>query len=314
MSSFNLTAQNKYYLLLLLIIPLMVFLHFFYHRHSKKRAVKFANFEALKKVTGSTLITKNLTTLLLKSLILASLILAMAGVEVWYLTNQANTDYVIVLDSGGSMNAVDVDPNRYELAKTFSKRLITYLVEARVGFVSFAGTILSSSKPTYDKGLLLGLVENSKISYSGTDLALGITTAIEKFDDDSNNTKTIILVSDGHDTVGFPLSSALTRAIEEHVSIISVGVGTIEGGAFITNPSLPSIISKLEVNNLRLLSNSTESLFFELEQETDIDGIFQNINFDTRETFKAINLSNYLLLSSFLLLVLEWVLSNTRFR
>ena len=66
----EITFQNPIYLWFLISIPLMILTHFYLLRQSKKKAMKFANFETIKRITGKKLITKNISMLVLRSFIL----------------------------------------------------------------------------------------------------------------------------------------------------------------------------------------------------------------------------------------------------
>lgn len=312
---FDITIQNKYYLILLIIIPLLMLLQFFYYRFAKKRAFKFANYGALQKITGNKIITKNLTGLMFRSLSLILIIMSLANISVWYLAKSQNYEYVILLDSGASMNAIDVEPTRFVVAKNFTKQFYSQLNDLNVGFISFSGTIIQNSRPTEDFTKISTMIDSSQIVSSGTDLGLAITSAINMFQNTGQNkSKRILLVSDGHDNVGIQLADAIKLAQEEHIEIMTIGVGTLEGGNFITNPSIKPVISKLNDENLKIISNSTRSEYFNLESSNQISDIISLINEASFESFIEKNLSFIFLLSAFLLLVLEWILANTRFR
>ena len=62
----NITFENPIYLWYLLSIPLLIYTHFFLLRRSKAVAMKFANFEALKRVTGGMILSRNVNLLVLR--------------------------------------------------------------------------------------------------------------------------------------------------------------------------------------------------------------------------------------------------------
>ena len=244
-------------------------------------------------------------------------ILSVSQVTLWYMTETTSSSFMILLDAGGSMNALDVEQTRLNLAKTFSTRLLDN-VSARIGFLSFAGTILESQNPTFEKEDIKYLIGSTEISQSGTDIGLALVSGIDKVTSDESEEDatigTLILVSDGHDTVGIPLSEAIKKAVENHVQIITVGVGTLEGGSFITGPTSAGIISKLNEENLKLIANSTNSNYYNLKNEAGIDSILSDISYEKKEGFVPLVTSEHLIFVIFSLLILEWVLSNTRFR
>jgi hypothetical protein len=56
----EITFVNPQYLWLLLIVPALILTHFYGLKFSRKKAIKFANFEALSRVTGGHKLSMNL--------------------------------------------------------------------------------------------------------------------------------------------------------------------------------------------------------------------------------------------------------------
>ena len=55
--------KKPQYLFLLFLIPIVIFIHINSLRTSKTRAIKFANFDAIRKINGVELFSKNITVL-----------------------------------------------------------------------------------------------------------------------------------------------------------------------------------------------------------------------------------------------------------
>src|SRR3989338_8097940 len=98
---------NPEYLWFLLSIPLLIITHFYFLHHAHSKAFRFANFDALKRVTGKDLITKNILVLTIRCLVLVLMILASSGVEVWYIGESNQNDYIIAIDTSLSMTTTD---------------------------------------------------------------------------------------------------------------------------------------------------------------------------------------------------------------
>ena len=107
-----LTFENPQYLWYLLSMPLLILSHFAFLRYSKRKAIRFANFQALKKVTGQKTMTKNHLVLLIRMMILFSLILAIAKTTLWREGYTNENDFVIAIDTSSSMTAQDIQPSR----------------------------------------------------------------------------------------------------------------------------------------------------------------------------------------------------------
>ncbi|MFP4524402.1 MAG: BatA domain-containing protein, partial [Candidatus Woesearchaeota archaeon] len=100
----HLTFENPIYLWYLASIPLLVLTHFLSLRMAKRKAMRFANFQTLKRIAGERMVTKNVSVLIFRVLTVALLVLAASGVRLWYMAPQSDNNYVIGLDVSSSMS------------------------------------------------------------------------------------------------------------------------------------------------------------------------------------------------------------------
>ena len=312
-TEFDITIGNPQYKILFLLLPLIFILHFYFIYHVKRRALKFGNFSAMQRVHTNTIISKNLTSLFFVMLLTAALIISLLDISLWVSGDSANSDYYILLDSGASMNARDLYPDRFIVAKQLSSDLVKKIPESKMGFISFAGTIIKSEDLTDEKSNILNSIQDSEIENTGTDIGLAIVSAIQGFST-TNSSKSIILVSDGHDTVGIPLKDALVKAKEEHIKIITLGVGTKEGGKFLNVPESEGAISRLDEESLYTLSKETNSQYININQDYDLNMIIAKIGEDKKSGFIEYEMGEKFLLIALVLLFFIWLLDNTRFR
>ncbi len=312
-TEFDITFRNPQFEILFLIIPLIFFLHFYFIIHVKRRALKFGNFNAMKRVYTDTTITKNLTTLFFILLLTSLLIVSLIDPSVWYKAPVTNSDYYIVLDSGASMNARDMDPDRFMAAKKTSTEIVNNIKNSKIGFISFSGTILQNEPLTDDKSLVLNAIQDSKIENTGTDIGLALVSAIQGFTV-FNSSKTIILLSDGQETAGTSLSNAITQSKEKHIKIITIGVGTKEGGKFLDVPDAQGVLSHLDEESLMAISKATESTYLNLKKDYNITTFMAKLNEDNKAGYVEYNMRNSTLLAILVVLFIFWLLDNTRFR
>lgn len=314
LDTFSITLGNKQMFSLVIIIPIILFLHFYFLTHSKRRALKFSNFEAMKRVEGSGhKLTKYFTPLFFAIIIILLLIMAALDITVWRLTDVSSSDYYVLLDSGASMTARDIYPDRQDLAKKTAKTLIDRLNNSEIGFISFSGTIDQNIMLTNDKNLLKNAVDDSKISNSGTDIGLAIISGINGLSV-TNKSKTIVLISDGHDTAGIPLSYAIRNAQEQHINILTLGIGTLEGGTFLEIPNTPQMISRLDETTLKMISNATESAYFRISSEKDLEEVFSKIDINKQKGYVSYDLTTPFILAALTLFFFSWIMESTRFR
>ena len=65
--------------------------------------MRFANFEALKRIDGKRHLVKNNLVLILRSLAILAFIISLAGVTVYYDGLRSDFDYILAVDTSSSM-------------------------------------------------------------------------------------------------------------------------------------------------------------------------------------------------------------------
>ncbi|MFC2161846.1 VWA domain-containing protein [Acidobacteriota bacterium] len=314
----NFTFDNPIYLWYLLAIPFLVYTHFYLFRHSKLKAMKFANFEALKRVTGKKLITKNILILCLRVLVLTSIIFAASGTVFWYEGSVNENDFVIAIDTSASMAAQDIQPTRLEAAKKTAIEFIDKLKsKSNIGVVSFAGTTFIDTVPIDNKESLKKIIEKIDISKTGgTDISGAIITSTNLLLN-SEKGKSIILITDGSNTVGAfikdSIKNSVDYAVNNHVIIHSIGVGS-DTGPIGYLPEFYNISAVFNENVLTNISNATGGNYFVALNNDALIEAYSEISMAAMKGFISIKLSHGLMLIALILLFLEWGLISTRFR
>ena len=145
---------NPEYLWFLLAIPLIIVVHFLALKSTKRRALKFANFETIKRITSGEVLSKNLNLLVVRIVILILLALSLAGATYYYTGAASNFDFVLAIDSSSSMLTDDFSPNRIEVAKEAAKTFIDVIPHTnKIAIVSFS-SIVDVKQPLTDDFLL----------------------------------------------------------------------------------------------------------------------------------------------------------------
>jgi Ca-activated chloride channel family protein len=145
-----------------------------------------------------------------------------------------NLDVVLVLDYSKSMYARDIVPNRITRAKAEVARLIQDLPGARFGAVAFAGEPMSF--PLTSDGAAIAQffrqLEPNDMPVGGTATARALERARELFARDpkaKDHVRVIVLVTDGEDLEGDPVSVAQTCADEgTRIDVVQIGGRTPE--------------------------------------------------------------------------------------
>lgn len=225
---------NPEYLWLLLVVPVIAFVHFSGIKYTKKKAVNFANFEAISRVMGGKLLSKNFFMLGIRIIMVILLVLSVAGATLWYEGQTHNYDVVLAMDASGSMLVDDFYPDRLNASKVAAKTYIDSLLPGdRVGIISFSGISFIEQDLTDDFEKAKSVIEKIDIRpVGGTaigDAIVSSTNLLTK----SKKTKVIILITDGSGNMGVSINTSVDYAKQNNVIINTIGVGTEEGGHYL---------------------------------------------------------------------------------
>ncbi len=132
-------------------------------------------------------------------------------------------DIVFTIDQSGSMGWND--PNNYRISAT--ERFVEDMDETknRVGLVPFTFSAYVESVLTNDKNDLLTKLASMRNYGGGTDIADGIKTSTQLFEDEVSNMRVIILLTDGQSSREPALDEA-DKAAAQSVIINTVALGS----------------------------------------------------------------------------------------
>ena len=138
---------------------------------------------------------------------------------------------MLVLDVSESMLADDMTPNRLTRAKIDIVDLMRRLEGDEIGLVLFSGASFIQFPLTFDYSTAQSFLQRAGpevISRPGTAIAEAIETALVGLDLESDGQKAVILMTDGENQEGDPVSAA-RRAAQNGVSVFTVGYGFPKG-------------------------------------------------------------------------------------
>ena len=305
--------QNSFYLWALIAIPLVIVIHFVSLRYAKKMSVKFANFIALARVSEKVGLSSNFGVLVLRVLTLVCVIFAIAGTSVWHEGTSVTSDYVIAIDASASMLAEDLEPTRLDVAKETAVNFVDKLspIYSSVAIVSFSGTPFVHQMLTKNHGIVVDAINEIGIrKLGGTDIGNAVVTGSNILFS-SAEPRVVILITDGRDNVGLSVEDAVFYANDNNVLVYTIGIGTTEGfGEGEGSPVGPLGIDEVELWDL---ATQTGGRYFNVLSADDLEEVYRNI-LDSERKKVSLDLTFFLLIGGLGLLVIEWVLVNTRFR
>ena len=276
------------YLFLLISIPFLIFLHFYLLRGRRSYALKFSNFEAIARIRGVELYSKNVVVLIFTILIILLLVFSLSGLNISKELKTSAFSFIVGIDSSRSMEAVDILPSRIDAAKATAVQFVdTSPFGIKLGIISFSGYPVIEQDLTQDKILIKEAINNIEISsIGGTDISAAIFVAATLLNKEEN--KAVVLLSDGQINLG-NLSETISYAKERNIIVhtIAIGKGTGE-----TSYGL----STLDESSLKSIAYGTGGKFFKAESAEDLLTSFDSLrelklktvkiemNFDKTET------------------------------
>tara|TARA_B100000482_G_scaffold189572_1_gene171225 strand:+ start:1726 stop:2757 length:1032 start_codon:yes stop_codon:yes gene_type:complete len=227
--------DNIDFLYFLALIPLIAIGLYFYNRWQKKSIEKFGDENlVIELMQNHSKARKNIkNTLFIFSI--AFLIIGISNPQIGTKMEEVKregVDLMIAIDLSHSMMAQDIKPNRLERAKQAISRLIDKLEGDRIGLVVFAGEAYVQLPITTDYSaakLFLSTVNTSIIPTQGTKIGNAIDLCVKSFDQENNQNKAIIIITDGENHDDEAISSAKI-AQEQNIYIHTLGMGLTKGG------------------------------------------------------------------------------------
>jgi len=305
----EITFFKPEYLWFLFVIPVLIIVHFASLKSTRRKALKFANFEAIERVTGGQILSKNLFLLFMRLLIVFLFVLALAGTTYWYSGPGSNFNFVLAIDASSSMLVNDLSPNRLEAAKLRAEEFLNSISEnSKVGIVSFSGTSFVEIEPTSEFSQVKMAIRSIQAkNVGGTDIGEALITSTNLLMQDDKS-GVIILLTDGQNNAGVAVNDALDYLKTKSIIVYPIGIGTDEGGGYVGNVSL-----KLDEESLKIIAQSTEGKYFRAKTDESLRDIYKQISAITETRIKR-ELGVSFFVISLILVLIEWVMINTKYR
>ncbi len=207
----------------------------------------------------------------------------------WHEVKRKGIDILFALDTSRSMLAEDLTPNRLERARLGIIDFVDRLEGDRVGLIPFAGSAFALCPLTLDYDAFresLNAIDTDLIPRQGTDLASAIKEAERLFDENGNNFRVLILITDGEDLEGDVIDAAKAAA-KKGMAIYTVGVGSPEGATIpqqlnngrmdvVRDEGGKEVRTKLDESTLKKIADATQGLYVPLGRGAEgLDRIYQ---------------------------------------
>ncbi len=295
-------SSPSYFFLCLLLIPLIaiMLINFKKKREILSRFMSEQSFNKLGMRSGREVP-------LIKSLLIVLsfifLVTAMAGPR-WGKRfenlNIKGIEMIFLLDTSLSMNAEDVKPDRFIVAKNLINTIVDNLETDYVGLITFSGAAHLQCPLTTDYEAMKLLTEATEIAppeEQGTDFHEALNLALKSGRLSSNNNKIIFLITDGEDQEERWLD-ILKEIKTEKLKIFPVGIGIPSGAPIPLKDKSGNmkgwkkdnkgniVRTKLNEDVLRKIASETGGQFFRLTDAVGMEILLRNLKAFERSILK----------------------------
>ncbi|MBI3814995.1 MAG: VWA domain-containing protein [Nitrospinae bacterium] len=325
---------SPYHLLLLLTIPALYFLQ-------KRQGTGHIKFSALKGINAAVSPALRIRNYLkwLSYVILSLVVIASARPQVSIGGGNVPSegiDMVMIIDVSGSMKTIDSIPlgglkpemkskpqdmeTRLDKVKRISRQFVKNRKEDRIGIIAFAGHSVIVSPLTQDYKLLdrqIAALDFNLIT-DGTALGMVLVSGINMLKDSERKEKAVIVLTDGLNNAGEiePIQAAYLA------KSYNVKIYAIEMGSFAENEILreQSSWEGVEHRLLDKMSRFTSGKHFVIPDSGQLYEVFNEIEKSEKSKVDLAGYADYveiypqLVLAAAVLLVMQIVLLNTRYR
>ena len=269
----------------LLLIPFLVAAYLLAQRRRIKYAARFTNLDLLTNVVDASPGRRRHLPPALAIAALAAVLLAMARPQTVDAVPREEASVVLAMDSSASMTATDVEPTRFDAAKSAASSFLDDLPERfKVGLVSFASSASVLQEPTDDRESVRDSL-NTLDSDLGTAVGDAILRSVELAPEGSASSTTdepafsVLLLSDGANTTGSDPMDAVEVAKEAGVPIYTIALGTDSGTVDVTDEfgNSQTYAVPPDPDTLRQVAEETGGQFFEAPTEADLQAVYDKL-------------------------------------
>ncbi len=302
-------AQERLYLLLL--VPAYAAFYFLSLRRRRRIALRFANFEALRRITAhGKPVYENYIPLALRLLALSLLIISLAKPQSVLKVETTSSDIVLAIDVSGSMRATDFAPSRLEAAKSAALVFASELKRGdRLGVVTFSGVSYVVAPLSDDLGEVKRRI--SEITFGredGTAIGDGLIAAASMLAG-SERKRVVVLLSDGENNRGVSPRDAAIYAQRMGIKVYTVGIGSPAG--VIPGTAQPA---GLDEETLKEVARITGGEYLFASSSAALREVYREIARSIAFEERRSDISGYFLAAALLLFMLEFALAATKYR
>ena len=296
METHILRFEHPEYLYWLLIVPILIAIYILIKIINKRNFKKFADNKFIELLIPLASRARSNTKFVLFVLVIIFGIFAAANLQTGSKMEEVKRegiDLFFCIDISNSMNAEDIAPNRLERSKQAINNIINKLRGDRIGIIVFAGNAYVQLPITTDYAaakLFLSTIDTDLIPSQGTEIGAAINLAARSFGN-SENSKAIIIISDGEDHVNGDAVKAAQESAKLGIKLYTIGMGLEDGApiplynqygkrtGYKKDNEGNIVITKLDDNMLRQIAEIGNGIYRRASNSNvGLDEIIEDIN------------------------------------
>ncbi|MGN6609473.1 MAG: VWA domain-containing protein [Jatrophihabitans sp.] len=190
---------------------------------------------------------------------------------------------VVAIDVSLSMEATDVTPSRISVAKAAARQFVDIIPSRiNVGLVSFGGSANLLVPPTLDRDSVKRAIAGLQLQES-TAIGEAIFTSLQAIQNFAKSTTAqgdtppparIVLLSDGSNTVGRSVQSAVDEARKEKVQISTIAFGRPDGTVTYQGRTIPV---PADDQTLSAIAQETGGSFHTAASDNELRSVYKDI-------------------------------------
>lgn len=298
------------YLYLFILIPLLVGLFLWNQLWKRKKQQEFGDLELVEKLSPEKSNFKPALKFIIVLFGLTMLILGLVNPKIGTKVEKVKRegiDIVFAIDISKSMLCEDIAPSRLEKSKQLVSQIINGLGSDRIGIIAYSGSAFPVLPITTDynaaKMFLQGM-NPGMISSQGSNLDEAIQLTEKYFEGSGNTSKLLVMVTDGEDH-SERAQDAAAQARKKGIKIITIGVGTTNGGPIpIRNGNSveyhkdketgKTVITKLRPEALEAIAKSAKGGYINgANTKQVVDFMRKSLNNIQKTEFEATEMANF---------------------
>jgi Ca-activated chloride channel family protein len=275
--------QSPYWLLVLLAVGALVVAYVAVQLRRKTYATRFSNVDLLGSVAPRRPGWRRHLTFALLLVGLTVLTFGIARPSAAVRVPRDRATVILAIDVSLSMEATDVLPSRIAAAKSAGQKFVQILPpRLNLGLVSFGGNASVVVPPTVDRKSVTDAIGDLKLQES-TAIGEAVFTSLQAISVFGQATTAtgekppparIVLLSDGANTVGRPISEAVAAARKAGVAVSTIAFGTDTGTVTYKGETIPVPADKPA---LRQLADQTGGTFHIAASVQELEQVYSDI-------------------------------------